>query len=176
LVVQGVGTGAPASHLVLGAQAGVAPPVHSSCVWVRQIIVAPQSAAVVQVAAMQIPVIAAPASTGAGSTIGQGVVPAHAELDRPGAPSDSCSQKKPFPQSAVVLHVFCARAAGAARSTAAKQPTGKRIFVSDMDSPFAGKARRPTGQTHRPLSVVPATCQRRNRAISRVRATLESVS
>src|SRR5258708_44590 len=100
LVVHVAGTGAPASHFVLGAHADVAPPVHSCCIWVRQIIVAPQSAAVVQDAAMQIPVIVAPASTGAGSTTGQGVVPTHAELGLSAAPNDSCSQKKPFPQSA----------------------------------------------------------------------------
>jgi hypothetical protein len=174
-VVHAFGPGATGSHAALGGHAGVVPPGHSICVSAWQIIVGPQSESVLHDASVQKPVIAVPASTDAGSTTGQGLAFEHAT---PG-PLSACwivrsMHVNPFPQSAAVLHSW-ARAVGAAARTAAKHPTEKKIFVSDMDSPFVG-AGHATGNCGGRSPVVPEACQCATRTIARTFGSTESVS
>jgi hypothetical protein len=132
LVVQ-VGGVDGAKHSAFGGQ--VDPPVHSGMVSVWQIIVAPQSASVVQGASTQVPLGCggrSGAGVGAGSVTGQMLPGAHAGAVFAVAGSViTITQVNPLPQSAAVVHP-CARAAGATARRAVNAPIEKRTFLSDM--------------------------------------------
>jgi hypothetical protein len=128
---------------------------------------APQSASDAHGASAQKPLTAAPASTGAGSTTGQGWSAAHGARAGVGSAVTS-THVNPFPQSAAVLQSL-ASARGAKVTRAANAPTEKRTFVRDMRSPLLGEGWARRSRRVIPLEIAKSmpTRDRRVRAAAR---------